>query len=109
MTLNKRLLFSEYHYCIIFKLNVFMIADNNECETDGICDENAECLDTPGSYICTCNSGYSGNGDTCHDIDECLNDPCDQNATCTNNNGSFSCQCHDGFVGNGTICTREQN
>ena len=85
-----------------------MIADNNECETDGICDENAECMDTPGSYICTCNSGYSGNGDTCRDIDECLNDPCDQNATCINNNGSFSCQCHNGFVGNGTICTRKQ-
>ena len=84
-----------------------MIADNNECETDGICDENAVCLDIPGSYICTCNSGYSGNGDTCHDIDECLNDPCDQNATCTNNNGNFSCQCHNGFVGNGLVCTRE--
>ena len=81
--------------------------DIDECSTEGVCDENAECLDTQGSFECTCHSGYTGDGDTCLDIDECLTDPCDENATCTNNNGSFSCQCDSGFVGNGMLCTRK--
>ena len=72
-----------------------------------MCDENAECLDTQGSFECTCHSGYTGDGDTCLDVDECLTDPCDKNATCTNNNGSFSCHCHPGFMGDGTLCTRK--
>ena len=78
--------------------------DIDECSTGGVCDENAECVDTAGSYECTCSSGYTGDGHTCLDIDECLSDPCDENATCTNNNGSFSCHCHTGFVGNGSVC-----
>ena len=34
----------------------------DECEdnVDG-CDQ--ECIDTPGSYVCTCNSGYTLNAD----------------------------------------------
>ena len=82
--------------------------DINECSNGTVCDENADCLDTPGSYECTCFSGYTGDGHMCLDIDECLTDPCDENATCTNNNGSFSCQCNTGFVGDGTLCTRKQ-
>ena len=40
--------------------------DINEC-TSGTppCDANARCTNTPGSYTCTCNSGYRGNGKTC--------------------------------------------
>ena len=30
-------------------------------ELDG-CAENAECTDIEGSYICTCSSGFSGDG-----------------------------------------------
>ena len=29
------------------------------------CDENAQCTDTPGSFNCTCNPGYEGNGLNC--------------------------------------------
>ena len=81
------------------------VSDIDECSPGGGCDENADCLDTPGSFECTCHSGYTGDGDTCLDIDECLSDPCDENATCTNNNGSFSCQCDSGFEGNGFSCS----
>ena len=83
---------------------IYPFIDIDECSTGDVCDENAECVDTAGSYDCTCSSGYTGDGHTCLDIDECLSDPCDENATCTNNNGSFSCHCHTGFVGNGTLC-----
>ena len=29
------------------------------------CDVNADCADSVGSFACTCNSGYSGNGVSC--------------------------------------------
>ena len=36
----------------------------DECETTP-CDMNANCTNTPGSYSCDCNGGYSGNGTSC--------------------------------------------
>ena len=38
----------------------------DEC-ADGAdnCDENAQCTDTPGSFNCTCNTGYEENGLNC--------------------------------------------
>ena len=97
---------SLYYWVIWYFLHQSVI-DIDECSTGEVCDKNAECVDTAGSYECTCSSGYTGDGHTCLDIDECLSDPCDENATCTNNNGSFSCHCHTGFVGNGKNCTRK--
>ncbi|CAH1794916.1 unnamed protein product, partial [Owenia fusiformis] len=38
------------------------------------CDKNAKCLDKEGKEICTCNDGYSGNGITCKNINECIVD-----------------------------------
>ena len=40
--------------------------DIKECET-GIaqCDKNAKCVNVPGSYLCTCKVGYTGDGKTC--------------------------------------------
>ena len=41
-------------------------SDFNECiaETDN-CDTNATCTNTPGSFTCTCNQGYTGDGVMC--------------------------------------------
>ena len=40
--------------------------DINECENaTEICDSNATCSDTQGSYECMCNTGYSGDGLSC--------------------------------------------
>ena len=40
--------------------------DINECERETHnCDHNALCTDTLGSFMCTCNSGYEGNGVAC--------------------------------------------
>ena len=42
------------------------ISDIDECRlgTDD-CDDNAKCDNTPGSFECTCNEGYSGDGKNC--------------------------------------------
>ena len=43
-----------------------MFIDINECTSNSsICDTNANCTNTPGSYVCTCNHGYAGNGTVC--------------------------------------------
>ena len=99
--------------------------DIDECETDGDeCDLNASCMNTPGSFTCACNQGYSGDGLTCNgktrqqlnykkitssknlDIDECVvgSHNCDPNARCTNTPGSFTCACNQGYSGDGFTC-----
>ena len=41
-------------------------SDINECEsTSDVCDDNAQCLNTDGSFSCTCNPGFFGNGINC--------------------------------------------
>lgn len=41
-------------------------ADIDECvDTAHDCDVNAECVNTPGSFDCICNSGHTGDGLLC--------------------------------------------
>ena len=43
------------------------LSDINECATGSEnCDVNAVCTNTDGSFTCTCQSGYAGDGVTCH-------------------------------------------
>ena len=44
--------------------------DIDECK-DNVCHQDASCTNTPGSYRCECNAGFSGDGNFCRDIDEC--------------------------------------
>jgi len=38
----------------------------DECETNnGGCDVNAVCTNQPGSFTCTCNADYFGDGFSC--------------------------------------------
>jgi len=82
--------------------------DVDECSASSpVCDVNAKCKNTRGSYRCTCNTGFTGDGKTCKDIDECSASPpvCNVNASCQNNAGSYLCSCNVGFTGNGKNCT----
>ncbi|XP_072042803.1 uncharacterized protein [Amphiura filiformis] len=84
------------------------LPDVDECLSNN-CHTNALCTNTDGSFTCKCNTGYSGNGITCNDVDECSSgtDDCDTNAFCTNTDGSFTCTCNPGYSGNGITCNAE--
>jgi hypothetical protein len=73
------------------------------------CDVNASCEDTKDGPLCTCEPGWEGDGATCTDIDECLEDNggCDDDAVCTNIDGARECDCKDGFIGDGLVCEEE--
>ena len=47
-----------------------MLTDIDECVDDVLnnCNESATCWDTVGSFTCTCNVGYSGDGISCEGI-----------------------------------------
>ncbi|KAK3100523.1 hypothetical protein FSP39_021282 [Pinctada imbricata] len=84
-------------------------ADKDECQSSpSVCTgTNTQCLNSPGSYVCSCLTGYSlvGSGPDCADIDECAGvTACSQ--TCTNTQGSYVCSCASGFrLTGGTTCT----
>uniref|UniRef100_A0A6Q2YTR0 NEL-like protein 2 n=1 Tax=Esox lucius TaxID=8010 RepID=A0A6Q2YTR0_ESOLU len=82
--------------------------DIDECaEGKHYCRENTMCVNTPGSFMCVCHTGYIRIDDfCCTEHDECVTGlhSCDQNALCFNTVGGHSCSCKPGYTGNGTIC-----
>ncbi|XP_068705713.1 uncharacterized protein [Montipora foliosa] len=84
--------------------------DADECTASSpVCDVNAFCNNSIGSYNCTCKPGYFGDGKTCKDVDECTAASlsiCHANASCTNTLGSYNCTCKPGYIGDGKTCRR---
>jgi hypothetical protein len=83
----------------------FTCTDIDECAAGTHqCTQNAgflACQNVPGSYVCTCQSGYTlspVDQRTCVDINECVlgNGGCQQ--ICTNSPGSYSCSCQPGYT-----------
>ena len=72
----------------------------NECSSCS-CDVNANCANEIGSYRCSCKAGFTGDGRTCSDIQECSQTPplCAHPAQCIKLPGSFSCVCPFGSAG----------
>ncbi|XP_028410565.1 uncharacterized protein LOC114533262 [Dendronephthya gigantea] len=91
-----------YHVTI----NDLIIAyDNDECCAGSFCHVNSSCANSLGSFNCSCNEGFAGNGTYCEDVNECLmSNYCHENATCKNKIGSFKCDCDEGFIGDGRDC-----
>eukprot|EP00736_Rhodelphis_marinus_P006757 Rmarinus@m.21884 len=82
-------------------------AEVDECaENMHECSYLATCTNTEGSYDCTCNDGYQGDGFDCIDANECTDGShnCALHSTCINIEGSFECECDQGFTGDGYTC-----
>ena len=41
------------------------LADIDECHSVAECNKFAKCINTIGSFTCTCNDGFTGNGILC--------------------------------------------
>ena len=65
------------------------------------CDENASC--NPEDGACSCNTGFTGDGSTCSDLDECVdnstNDCLETVEVCVNepDGGGYLCLCANGY------------
>mmetsp|Transcript_61107 Transcript_61107/g.144304 ORF Transcript_61107/g.144304 Transcript_61107/m.144304 type:complete len:226 (-) Transcript_61107:1050-1727(-) len=70
------------------------------------CVSAASCSNSFGSFTCHCNDGYTGDGLSCVDDNECLSGShaCSSNAKCHNTLGSYQCACNVGFSGDGSTC-----
>ena len=53
--------FLEFFFCFL----VCALTDLNECSDNKICHPKAYCTNLWGSFKCTCNHGYAGNGFNC--------------------------------------------
>ncbi|KJH53603.1 Kunitz/Bovine pancreatic trypsin inhibitor domain protein [Dictyocaulus viviparus] len=80
--------------------------DIDECRGyTAVCDRNAWCTNTIGSYRCECMASYRGDGSQCTFVGlgrsslDCRD--CSPNATCENG----VCQCKIGYEGDGFNCT----
>lgn len=77
----------------------------DECVSNP-CAANANCVNIPGGFNCSCPTGYSSlmpKGE-CLDINECANpNACGINAKCINTPGSYKCLCPKGFRGQGEV------
>ncbi|XP_062901651.1 uncharacterized protein LOC134345238 [Mobula hypostoma] len=75
---------------------------------------NSYCVNTEGSFNCTCLSGYEG--PTCTDVNECLDSNiCSwkNNSYCVNTKGYYNCTCLTGYAGHNCTdideCAQGQN
>ncbi|XP_058636329.1 adhesion G protein-coupled receptor E1-like [Onychostoma macrolepis] len=95
---------SESRQCGVgFKLIKNKICvDEDECSTSNQCGDHAQCVNTPGSYYCTCNEGFrsatanfTAENGQCEDINECVEKTreCTGDMVCVNTIGSHKCIC----------------
>ena len=66
------------------------------------------CHDRPApatDFSCdACPSGYSGDGQSCHDIDDCAASPCGHGSCSDTGPNSYSCTCDTGYTFGGATC-----
>uniref|UniRef100_A0A8C2DRL5 CD97 antigen-like n=1 Tax=Cyprinus carpio TaxID=7962 RepID=A0A8C2DRL5_CYPCA len=76
------------------------LSDEDECVIFPVaCGDHAQCVNTEGSYYCSCHEGFKMSlTGLCIDIDECSDpDVCGTNGDCYNHQGGYSCRCNQGY------------
>ncbi|XP_065187256.1 uncharacterized protein LOC135817895 isoform X4 [Sycon ciliatum] len=97
---------TSYFFDLTYYLRQPLLANGTRIDQRiPLCHSLATCADVQGSFTCTCNSGYTGTGYNCSDIDECSLDICDDHASCQNSVPGHTCTCDFGYTGNGMTCT----
>uniref|UniRef100_A0A8C5LZ41 Epidermal growth factor n=1 Tax=Leptobrachium leishanense TaxID=445787 RepID=A0A8C5LZ41_9ANUR len=84
-----------------------VVTDESPC-MEIHCHINAYCVLSEGGPKCQCLEGFTGNGQSCRDINECALHiaSCDPiQAECINTDGGYLCKCKEGFQGNGIQCS----
>lgn len=78
--------------------------DTDECVQNPCGD--GRCDNTLGSYRCVCHLGYKLSGNTCTDVDECLDPLQCPGQECINSQGSYRCvSCRPGYGLLNRLCT----
>ncbi|XP_031240455.1 uromodulin [Mastomys coucha] len=73
--------------------------DSTEARRCSECHNNATCMVDGVVTTCSCQTGFTGDGLVCEDVDECATPwthNC-SNSSCVNTLGSYECSCQDGF------------
>ncbi|KAL0167415.1 hypothetical protein M9458_035637, partial [Cirrhinus mrigala] len=78
----------------------------DECQNGPVCQQNALCLNVPGSFRCECKPGYRQTPtQQCVDRNECAENPniCSP-GQCIDMVGSYRCICPNGFKSTPDLC-----
>uniref|UniRef100_A0A8D0AR74 Fibrillin-1 n=1 Tax=Sander lucioperca TaxID=283035 RepID=A0A8D0AR74_SANLU len=76
----------------------FTTDDIDECRVMGNLCKNGQCLNTLGSYSCTCKPGYTTDISSTLYVDECIQAPKPCNFICKNTEGGYLCSCPRGYI-----------
>ncbi|XP_069119594.1 uncharacterized protein [Argopecten irradians] len=92
-----------------FQVSGSVCIDVNECLNATVNTCSQDCINTEGSFMCTCHHGYRDIEGTCIDINECVEDTDGCEQVCVNNDGSFTCACFYGYElqGDTKTCNRK--
>ncbi|VFV43153.1 uromodulin precursor [Lynx pardinus] len=74
--------------------------ETSEARSCSECHSNATCMEDGVATTCSCQVGFTGDGLTCVDLDECAISGahnCSEDSICVNMLGSYLCTCPDGF------------
>ena len=82
--------------------------DSDECKEEP-CNNISSfaCINTQGSFYCSCKSGFLPAGSLCSDLDECMTSEhkCNEQEACTNTMGNYTCPCKNGYISEQNVCS----
>ncbi|XP_022787244.1 protein eyes shut-like [Stylophora pistillata] len=70
------------------------------CSNDS-CFQGVLCIQKTYTISCgPCPNGFTGDGKTCIDIDDCMNHRCSNSGSCVDGLNNYTCNCLEGYTGN---------